>query len=88
MNITIEKDIKKNVCRLKNNSNSPKKHVIKDYSISGITVKNVPFIKKDSSYMLSGKTLDRIYTLLIENERDEKKHKTISFSNEKGLTLL
>lgn len=71
----ISSQIKDNINRLKNKSHQ-REQVIKDYSINGITVKNVPFIMKDSEYLLAGRTLDRIYTLLLENEN---KQKTIYF---------
>lgn len=77
-NMTIEQDIQRNVNRLKNHAHFPKECVIKDYSINDITIKNVPFIKNEPSYLLSGKNLDCLLSLLLENERTGKNSKSIA----------
>lgn len=84
MAITIDKkNIQKNVTRLRTTPKSTREKVLKDYKIGGIEVKNVPSIKNVTSfadpYALSGKTLDRVYSLFLENEKSGRNRKIIEF---------
>lgn len=85
MAIAIDKkDIQKSVAHLKTTPKRKRVNVLKDYMIGDIEVKNVPFIKNEGSftdpYVLSGKIMDRVYTLVLENERSAHKRKVIEFT--------
>ena len=62
---------------------SKKDKVLKDYFVGDVQIKNVPFIENSSSYtdpyVLSGKTLDRICSLILENEATGRKSKVIFY---------
>lgn len=76
-----KENIKKDVA---NRKSTPKKDkVLKDYFVGDVQIKNVPFIENSSSYkdpyVLSGKTLDRICSLILENEATGRKSKVIFY---------
>ena len=67
---------------VRKNSQKPR-DVCRDFTIGDVQIKNVPFIENSSSYtdpyVLSGKTLDRICSLILENEATGRKSKVIFY---------
>lgn len=85
MAIVIDKkNIQRHVTRLRTTPKTTKETVFQDYVVGGVELKNVPFIKNNTSfsdpYVLSGKTMSRVYKLLLENEQYGRNQKTIEFN--------
>ena len=79
-----KENIKKDVA---NRKSTPKKDkVLKDYFVGDVQIKNVPFIENSSSYtdpyVLSGKTLDRICSLILEAQEQGENNKIIMYTED------